>query len=239
MGSTAFTEEWSLETVSNNHSVKTVLPCMNRGEDPKLEYLYRTHLLLPVAGITEAPNKWAHLNPFLQLHLLSRSLMSWLLWSFIARCCSTWSSNSKMVSFRFLISASFSDVFSCSFWLVLLSCSACRSHTSFSWPYSFSAWEGRKKLQVCPYFLGDLSHQRLYWAPCRFKHCVHPISIKMRVSGSRDEQLMSVFFPANKDNTRCCKGNEIFCMMTTIPKQSLQLMKGEELHSQKAPLLFL
>lgn len=163
--------------------------------------------------------------------------MSWLLWSFIARCCSTWSSSSKMVSFRFLISASFSDVFSCSFWLVLLSCSACLSHTSFSWPYSFSAWEGRKKAASLSLFLRRAHSLETLLVDLSIVYT--QFSMKIKVSGSRDERWMSVFFPGNKDNTRCCKGNGIFYMMTTIPNQSLQLMKGEELYSWKSPLLFL
>lgn len=56
--------------------------------------------------------------------ILSRSRMVWLVCSLTARCCSTWSSNSKMVSFRSLIWFSASLFFSskASVW-VLWSCS--------------------------------------------------------------------------------------------------------------------
>lgn len=74
-------------------------------------------------------NQCPHLHPDpcphgTWVYLLSSSLMSWLLCNLTARCCSTWSSSSNMVSFMSLISASLSDAFSCSFRLVLLSCSA-------------------------------------------------------------------------------------------------------------------
>lgn len=159
VGSTSFTKEWGLETVSSIISIALTVKAVTLVRAQK--GLAKTGIILkwgPCLTGQDMPlpppppccsHNWApwisSLKSFFQLHLLSRSLMIWLLWSLIARCCSTWSSNSKMVSFRFFMSASFSDVFSCSFWLVLLSCSACRSHTSFSWPYSFSACKGGKK----------------------------------------------------------------------------------------------
>lgn len=83
--------------------------------DPTISEYNSYQLLNPDLGpsIKSWPKYWCEswltvLHIVLQLHSLSRSVMMRLSWSFRARCCSTSSSSSKMVSFMSAISVSFS-----------------------------------------------------------------------------------------------------------------------------------
>lgn len=104
-------------------------------------------------------------------HLLSKSEIIRLSWSFTARCCSTSSSSSKMVSFMSLLSVSFSSSSDLSFSNVIFNSSICFLASSWKARYSSSTYiELIAWIRKVKSFFKINSRMEVYTVPKKAKH---------------------------------------------------------------------